>query len=161
MPEPAPSVEPLLPSTPFSLPPLTPLPSKSASFVTLAERSICGIAVGIVIGVANAGGDFGGAATTLGVGGTIAALCTTGFFTGAGGSAVFSTGLGGSAVLTKFTFTGLSASSLVTPARAVAKTAKSTIPVWKTMLKTVPPVERFFWGLDSSSVFIMAGNSLG
>src|SRR5688500_9343325 len=59
------------PSTPFAVPPATPLPEKSASLIALALRSIFGMTCGMLTGGGSVWKPFGGggAATTSGGGG--------------------------------------------------------------------------------------------
>src|SRR6266487_2141753 len=71
------------PTTPFEVPPATPLPLKSASSVTFFDRSMSGSTSGILIGAVSTWNPFGGggAAMTSGGGG--------GFSSGGGGSSFF------------------------------------------------------------------------
>src|SRR3954471_10319308 len=57
------------PTTPLAIPPATPFPLKSSSFVTFLERSMSGSTSGILIGAVSTWKPFGGGAFTTTSGG--------------------------------------------------------------------------------------------
>src|SRR6266550_1144834 len=93
----------LVPVPPYfldALPPATPLPLKSASLVTFADRSTFGRSTGTFTGASRTLNPFGGA-ISAGVGGSGGGLCSVtggGFLTlgGGGGGSFFLTSGGGS-----------------------------------------------------------------
>src|SRR6266568_1873997 len=91
-----PSFVPVPPSFPDALPPATPLPLKSPSFVTFAERSTFGSSTGTFTGASRTLNPFGGAISAFGAGGNGGGLCSVTFFTfGGGGGSFFFTPGGG------------------------------------------------------------------
>src|SRR5687768_8853539 len=159
------SLSPVPPSLPEAVPPATPLPLKSASLVTFADRSTFGSSTGTFTGALSTWNPFGGAISCFGTGGRGSGVCSVfgrSFFTfgGGGGGSFFlisGGGGGGSFIFTKLTFCSRFALSCSIPARAVAYTAKKMIAEWKTTLKIVPPAAFCLWGFDSSNVVIISG----
>jgi len=71
------------PTTPLAIPPATPFPVKSSSFVTFFERSMSGSTSGILIGAVSTWKPFGGGAFMTTSGGGL------GWSFGGGGSSFF------------------------------------------------------------------------
>ncbi len=116
------------------MPPATPRPEKSASFVSFFERSISGMTSGMLMGAVSTWKPLaiGGGATASGGGGGVSSG-------GAGSSFLIST---------KSTFWTTS-SATASATCFVASTDIEMMTPWKTMEKIVEPKVRVFWGFDS------------
>src|SRR5579864_2561152 len=131
---------PLPPTTPFDVPPSTPLPEKSASLVTAFDRSTSGILVGMLIGGVSTWKPLGGGGVTV--------VCGGGGFGGSGFG-------GGALVCTNLTSSSRCSFSFRSPAFSVTATASPISAACKMMLAMTPPGFLSRLGLDSSSVVNM------
>ena len=91
---------PFAPSTPFAMPPATPLPEKSFSSVTFLDRSISGMTSGIWMGAVSTWNPFGGGGATATSGG------------GGGGGSSFGGGGSSFFISTNSTFSSFGFSAL-------------------------------------------------
>src|SRR5512146_830582 len=135
---------PVPPTTPRATPPSTPLPLKSASFVTDLLRSTSGILSGMLTGGTGTWNPLGGGGVTTACGG--------GAFSGSGGGGFFT--------WTNFTSSCRLSFAISVPAFAVTHTSNEMTTTWNRMLRAVPPALDSFLRFVSMSVVSML-SSLG